>query len=81
MFDYISYLENADKKIIEYFNILEPEFPGWLNEYINTQELLSQRYISINCGTIYSNLFESDFFFSSLDHSVAVTEVVDELLK
>ena len=72
----MNYLENVDKRIIEYLNILEPEFPGWLNDYINTQELLSQRYISITCVTIYSNLFESDFFFSSLDHSVAVALIM-----
>lgn len=72
----MNYLENVDKRIIEYLNILEPEFPGWLNDYINTKELLSQRYISITCGTIYSNLFESDFFFSSLDHSVAVALII-----
>ena len=42
----MNYLENVDKRIIEYFNILEPEFPGWLNDFINTKELLSQRYIS-----------------------------------
>ncbi len=72
----MNYLEKVDKRIIEYLNILEPEFPVWLNDYINTKELLSQRYISITCGTIYSNLFESDFFFSSLDHSIAVALVI-----
>lgn len=72
----MNYLENVDKRIIEYLNVLEPEFPGWLNDYINTEELLSQKYISITCGTIYSNLFESDFFFSSLDHSVAVALII-----
>lgn len=71
-----NYYHNISKEIKEYFNILEPEFPEWLNEYINTKELLSQAYISITCGTIYSDLFESDFFFSSLDHSVAVALIV-----
>ena len=75
-FDYMNYLENVDKRIIEYLNILEPEFPVWLNDYINTKELLSQKYISVTCGTIYSNLFESNFFFSSLDHAVAVALIV-----
>lgn len=70
------YLEKIDKKVLEYLNILEPEFPEWLNDYINTKELLSQQYISITCGTIYSDLFESDFFFSSLDHSVAVALII-----
>ena len=70
------YFDNASKEIKEYFKVLEPEFPEWLNEYINTKELLSQQYISVTCGTIYSDLFESKFFFSSLDHSVAVALIV-----
>ena len=70
------YYDNASKEIKEYFKVLEPEFPEWLNEYINTKELLSQQYISVTCGTIYSDLFESKFFFSSLDHSVAVALIV-----
>lgn len=72
----MNYLENVDKRIIKYLNVLEPEFPEWLNDYINTEELLSQKYISITCGTIYSNLFESNFFFSSLDHSIAVALII-----
>ena len=51
-----------NENVNEYFNVLEPEFPNWLAEYINTKELMKQRYISVTCGTIYSNLFESDFF-------------------
>ncbi len=70
------YYDNISKEIKEYFKILEPEFPEWLNEYIYTKELLSQQYISITCGTIYSDLFESNFFFSSLEHSVAVALIV-----
>ena len=70
------YYNNVNKEIKDYFSILEPNFPEWLNEYIDTKELLSQQYISITCGTIYSNLFESEFFFSSLDHSVAVALIV-----
>lgn len=71
-----NYMDSINKKIKEYFNIIEPEFPVWLNEYINTEELLKQQYISVTCGTIYSDLFESDFFFSSLDHSVAVALII-----
>ena len=70
------YYDNVSKEIKDYFKILEPDFPEWLNEYIDTKELLSQQYISVTCGTIYSDLFESDFFFSSLDHSVAVALIV-----
>lgn len=70
------YYDNVSREIKDYFKILEPEFPQWLNEYIDSNELLSQQYISVTCGTIYSDLFESDFFFSSLDHSVAVALIV-----
>ena len=72
----MDYLDNLNKKILEYFNVLEPEFPEWLLEYINTPELLKQQYISITCGTIYSDLFESSFFFSSLDHAVGVALII-----
>lgn len=68
----MNYLDKLNQSIKEYFNILEPDFPEWLIEYINTKELLKQQYISITCGTIYSNLFESKLFYSSLDHSIAV---------
>jgi len=71
-----NYFKNLNKEIKEYFEILEPDYPMWLNEYINTKELLSQQYISVSCGTIYSNLFEYNFFFSSLDHSVAVALII-----
>ena len=72
----MKYIDSVDKKVLDYFNVLEPNFPEWLNDYIETKELLKQRYISVTCGTIYSDLFESEFFFSSLDHSVAVALIV-----
>lgn len=65
-----------DNEIKDYFKVLEPDFPAWLNEYIDTKELLFQKNISVTCGTIYSTLFESKFFFSSLDHSVAVALII-----
>ena len=72
----MNYLNSLDNKTKDYFDVLEPNFPEWLIEYINTEEMLKQQYISITCGTIYSDLFESDYFFSSLDHSVAVALIV-----
>ena len=63
-------------RVQEFFNILEPNFPIWLYDYINTKEMLHQQYISVTCGTIYSDLFESDFFYSNLDHSVGVALIV-----
>ena len=71
-----SYYDKLDNKIKEYFNILEQEFPNWLDDYINTKEMLKQKYTSLSCGTIYSNLFKSSFFYSNLDHSIAVALIV-----
>lgn len=70
------YINDVDINVKKYFNVLEPNFPLWLNDYINTEELLKQQFISVTCGTIYSNLFESSFFFSSLDHSIAVALII-----
>lgn len=58
----MNYIKEANSEIKKYFYILEPDFPEWLNEYINTEKLLLQRHISITCGIIYSDLFESEFF-------------------
>lgn len=69
-------MEDVNEKVKQYFKVLEPDFPEWLNDYINTPELLKQQYISMTCGTIYSNLFESDFLYSSLDHSIGVALIV-----
>ena len=71
-----SYYDKLDNKIKEYFNILEQEFPNWLDDYINTKEMLKQKYTSLSCGTIYSDLFKSTFFYSNLDHSIAVALIV-----
>ena len=72
----MNYLDKLNIRTKEYFKILEPNFPNWLIDYINTDEMLKQQYISITCGTIYSDLFESSYFFSSLDHSIAVSLII-----
>lgn len=72
----MNYINTINKKTKDYFDILEPNFPEWLLEYINTKAMLKQQYISITCGTIYSKLFESNYFFSSLDHSIAVALII-----
>lgn len=57
----MNYLDTVNKRTLEYFKVLEPDFPEWLWEYINTEALFKQNYISVTCGTIYSDLFESSF--------------------
>ena len=60
----------------DYFKILSPDFPDWLHEYINATELQTQKYISTACGAIYTDLFDSHIFYSSLDHSIAVALII-----
>ena len=72
----MDYLKTIDKNKLDYFNILEPNFPNWLNDYINTKELLHQQHISVSCGMIYSDLSKNKYFYSSLDHSIAVALII-----
>ena len=73
MNDYYSELAQEKKA---YFCILEPNFPNWLHEYINTPPMLHQQYISTTCGLIYTKLIGENTFYSSLDHSVGVALIV-----
>ena len=71
------YFENLNDKIKEYFKILSPEIPEFLEEYIETKEMQKQAGISVSCGTYYSKLFpEITLWYSSLDHSVAVALII-----
>lgn len=73
------YLDDLRKDFKEYFSILSKDIPEWLNDYIETKELLKQQYISTSCGVIYTDLFsakELNIFYSSLDHSIAVALIV-----
>ena len=71
------YFENLNEKIKEYFKILSPEIPEFLEEYIETKEMQKQAGISVSCGTYYSKLFpEITLWYSSLDHSVAVALII-----
>ena len=72
----MDYLKTIDKNKLDYFNVLEPNFPNWLNDYINTKELLHQQHISVSCGMIYSDLSKNKYFYSSLDHSIAVALII-----
>ena len=54
----MTYLESRPQYIKDYFKILEPDFPDWLEEYIETPAMLKQQYISITCGVYYTKLFD-----------------------
>ena len=72
-----NYFENLDERLKQYFSILSEEIPEFLNDYINTPEMQRQGKISVSCGVFYTKMFDDiDFWYSSLDHSVAVALIV-----
>lgn len=71
-----NYFETLNKTIKEYFSILSNEVPDFLYDYINTPEMQKQAGISVSCGTYYSNIFNKMLWYSSLDHSVAVSLII-----
>lgn len=72
----MDYFKIINEKIAQYFNILEPDFPIWLKKYINTPKMLNLHFISTTCGALYTDLFDSHFFYSTLDHSIAVALII-----
>jgi len=70
------YLDSLNKEVKEYFSILSPEFPEWLLEYIETPEMERISHIALGCGTDYTNVFNTKYWYSNLDHSVGVALIV-----
>ena len=60
----------------EYFKILSNEIPEFLNDYINTSQMQKLAGISVSCGTYYTKLFDKMVWYSSLEHSIAVSIIV-----
>ena len=71
----MSYIDKVSKHVRDYFKVLASDFPEWLDEYINTEEMLKQQYISVTCGKIYSKMFDYEDY-SSLDHSIGVALII-----
>lgn len=70
------YLENLDAETKKYFEILSPQFPNWLIEYINIPEMQRLKKISQACGTDYTKLYNHKNFYNILDHSVGCALIV-----
>lgn len=71
-----SYLNSLNEEVKEYFKILSPEFPEWLNEYIDTKEMKRINGSSMSCGTDYSSIFDIKYWYSNLEHSVGVALII-----
>ena len=69
------YLEKINPTLKEYYEILSPEIPDFLGDYINTEVMQKQNGISVTCGTYYSDMYDQ-VWYSSLDHSIAVALII-----
>ena len=72
----INYLETLNPIIREYYSILSCEFPEFLIDYINTPRMQKLDKISVSCGMPYSKMFKVDFWYSTLEHSIAVALII-----
>ncbi len=70
------YYENLDNLRKSYFEILSKEFPEWLLDYIDNDEMQRLSGISMLCGTDYSAMYDYKSFNSTLDHSVGVALMI-----
>ena len=57
-----NYIDTLNETIKSYYKILSEDFPKFLNEYINTPEMLKQSKISVSCGTIYSKMYKQMWY-------------------
>lgn len=68
--------KGVNGELEKYFRVLSKDIPDFLYEYVDTPEMQKQAGVSVSCGTIYSKMFEHKFWYSSLDHSIAVALIV-----
>ena len=41
----MNYYDDISKEIKKYFSVLQFEYPEWLQKYINTKEMLHQKFL------------------------------------
>lgn len=68
----ISKYPKQEYDVKKYHHILEPDFPDFLNEYIQLPLLQRLSGIGLLCGSDWTRLFKNRFYYSRLDHSIGV---------
>jgi hypothetical protein len=72
----MGYFNRISKFLREYFRILSPDIPEFLEEYIDTDEMQRIDGTSMNVGVQYSGSYKLVRDYSNLDHSVGVALIV-----
>lgn len=65
-----------DNILQQYYQILCPEFPAFLNDYLKVDILQRLKYIGLFCGLDYTSLFKLKRFYSRYDHSLGVALII-----
>ena len=56
----MNFLDGQDERIKEYYKVIEPDFPEWLVEYINTPELLpTPKPYSVEAKEYFTSILEN----------------------
>ena len=62
--------------ILEYHKILSPDFPEFINKYLNLPMLERLKGIGLLCGTDWTKLYKNRIYYSRFSHSVGVALII-----
>ena len=68
--------KSANLPIASYHRILSPDFPEFINKYVDFPILQRLSGIGLLCGTDWTPLYRNRFFYSRLDHSIGVALIL-----
>ncbi len=60
----------------EYHSVLCPDFPHFLEKYVQTPAMQRLSGIGLLCGTDWTKLYKNRFFYSRLEHSIGTALIV-----
>ena len=62
--------------IKKYHKILSPDYPDFLDKYIELPILKRLSGVGLLCGTDWTKLYNNRFYYSRLDHSIGVALII-----
>lgn len=65
-----------DYSIEQYFKILSPDYPDFLDKYMELPLLKRLSGIGLLCGTDWTSLYKNRLYYSRLDHSKGVALII-----
>lgn len=68
--------EKQDELKARYFKILSPEFPEWIQPYLELPLMQRLKGVGLLCGTDWTRLYRNRFYYSRYDHSLGVALIV-----